>query len=258
MSFFPQVGAGAISQFPIHRTRRWRSILNEMESGERIQLADTAANEIQWKLSLKDLSDTESAAITNLFNSLQGQFGAFLFVDPLANLLGWSEDFSKPDWQLGLLTASAGASDPLEGTRASLLTNSSAGPQSAQQSLTIPGDYVACFSAWVYATAASQVTLTRDGNSQAITAGPMWKRGYLSRPGVSGSAQSTFSLSLSAGASVKVWGMQVEAQPFPSEYKQTQTAHGIYEETYFGNDQLTMTSTGVGLSSCDITLVSRG
>ena len=37
----------------------------------------------------------------------------------------------------------------------------------------------------------------------------------------------------------------------------TSTALGIYEETYFAGDELTMKSTSPTLSSCDVTLISR-
>ena len=72
-----------------------------------------------------------------------------------------------------------------------------------------------------------------------------------------GAAQSTFSIALPAGQTIDVWGLQVEAQPYPSAYKQTSAALGIYEETYFGDDELTITSTSLGLSSCEINLMSR-
>ena len=56
---------------------------------------------------------------------------------------------------------------------------------------------------------------------------------------------------------MQVFGLQVEAQPYPSLYKQTSSALGIYEETWFGNDELTITGTSPGLSSCNVVLVSR-
>jgi hypothetical protein len=197
------------------------------------------------------------ATLNAFFVASQGQFAPFLLIDPLANLLGWSEDLSRPDWQLGLMTQSAGAADPLGATRASTLTNATAGAQTLQQTLAVPGAYVACFSAWISSSSAGTVTLQRDGVSVSCAVGPAWQRFHVSGAGSSGVAQSTFSLGLSAGQSVRLWGLQVEAQPYPSGYKQTATAAGIYEESYFGGDELTITSTSVGLSSCDIALTSR-
>jgi hypothetical protein len=257
MSWFPQIGRGSITQFPVRRSRKWRSISNQMENSETIQLPDTTAGQIEWQLSLQELSDAEVATLNSFFVAAHGQFSPFLLIDPLANLLGWSEDSSRPDWQFGLMTQSAGVADPVGTTRASTLNNSSPGAQTLQQTLAEPGDYVACFSAWISSNVAGTVSLQRDGVSVTCQIGPTWRRFYVGGKGVGGASQSTFSLSLAAGQSVRIWGLQVEAQPSPSAYKQTKTAAGIHEETYFGGDELTITSTGVGLSSCDTVLTSR-
>jgi hypothetical protein len=255
--WFPQMGSGSIAQFPLRRTRRWRSIANEMESGELIQLPDGAAGEIDWQLSLQELTDAESAALSNLFTAAQGAFGSFLFVDPLANLVAWSEDLSRPDWQLGLLQVSTGAADPLGTQRASTIHNPAAGAQSLQQAIGMPGDYVGCFSVWIRSAGAGTVNLAHDARSIACAVGPVWKRFSMSGAGTGGAAQSTFSLALAAGQSIDVWGFQAEAQPHASQYKQSGSALGIYQETYFADDELTLVSTGVGLSSCEVSLTSR-
>jgi hypothetical protein len=257
MSWYPQIGSGAIAQFPLTRSRMWRAITNDLESGELITLPDAAAGQIEWKLSYQDLTDTETGTLSNLFTSSQGGFGAFTFIDPLANLLGWSEDLTQSNWQLGLLQQTAGQSDPLGTQRASTVSNASAGTQALQQTLGVSGGYVACFSAYLWSNAAGEVILQRDGTNVTVAVGPAWKRVFVSGPGVSGAAQSTFSIVMSAGQAINVWGMQAEAQPYPSAYKQTSAAIGIYEETYFENDELKITSTSLGLSSCEISLISR-
>jgi len=257
MSLFPQIGAGSIAQFPVSRSRRWRAIVNRMENGEVIMLPDATAGQIQWKLSYQDLVAAEVQNLSNLFTASQGEFAAFTFIDPLANLLGWSESLSQSAWQLGLLQTAAGVTDPLGTMRASSLTNPSAGTQSLQQSLGISGDYVACFSVYLRSSAAGTVILQRDATALAVNLGAAWQRVSVNGRGVSGAGQSTFSIALPAGRTIDVWGLQVEAQPHPSAYKQTTAALGIYEETYFGDDELTITSTNVGFSSCEITLMSR-
>ena len=257
MSYFPQVSSGSIAQFPLRRLRKWRSIENRLESNESIAMPDPSAGEIEWNFSMKDLSDPEAHSITDLFSLANGQFGAFLFVDPLANLLGWSENLSRPDWQAGLLNVITGAADPIGSQRASLLVNPSAGTQALQQTVALPGEYVACFSAWVSSDVSSWVTLARGTKEVTVPVGPVWKRVYITGKGERGATESAFSMLLDAGQSINVWGMQVEAQPYPSEYKQTRSAMGIYDQTYFANDELTMTITGVGLSSCEIALKSR-
>jgi hypothetical protein len=228
-----------------------------MEDGALIMLPDPAAGQIQWKLSYRDLVAAEVQSLRELFTASQGEFAAFTFIDPLANLLGWSENLSQSAWQLGLLQTAAGVTDPMGTVRASSVTNASGGTQSLQQSLGVSGDYVACFSVYLRCGVAGAVTLHRDGTALAVTLGPAWQRVFVNGTGVGGAGQSTFSVALPAGMTIDVWGLQVEAQPYPSAYKQTSAALGIYEETYFGEDDLTITSTNLGFSSCEITLISR-
>lgn len=257
MSFYPQIGQGTVSQFPLRRTRNWRAITNQLESGEQFIVPDSAGGQIEWYLRYADLSDAETASLNNLFAASFGSYGSFTFIDPLANLLGWSEDLSKPDWQLTLLSQSAGVNDPMGTERASSIANGSSGTLQLAQSLGISGDYVACFSAWVRSNATGTVTLQRDVSQTTAPVGPQWTRIYLSATGTAGALSSTFSIAIAAGQAVDVWGLQVEAQPFPSVYRQTTAALGIYGETYFGNDDMTVTSTAPGLSSCTIKLISR-
>jgi len=257
MSFYPQIGSGVVAQFPFARRRMWRAIINQLESGELITLADGAGGQVAWSLKYEDLTTTEAQAISGLFTASQGQFGSFTFIDPLANLLGWSEDLTKAGWQLGEMSSAADAADPLGTQRASAVTNSGAASQALTQTLGVSGDYVACFSAYVRASAATSVTMQRDGVQAVAAVGPRWTRVVVSGTGTAGAAQSTFSLVIPAGQTIEVWGMQAEAQPWPSVYKQTTAATGIYNETYFGDDELTVTSTGAGLSRASINLISR-
>ena len=101
MSFYPQIGSGVVTQFPFRRARQWRAITNQLESGELITLPDTSAGHVAWSLKYRDLTDAEAQAIGGLFASSQGQFGSFTFIDPLANLLGWSENLAGAGWQAG-------------------------------------------------------------------------------------------------------------------------------------------------------------
>jgi hypothetical protein len=257
MSWFPQIGAGSMAQLPLRRTRRWRSISNQLESYERILLPDPAAGQVAWNLALRELTNAETGRINDLFTASQGQFDPFSFIDPMANLLGWSEDVSRPDWQPGLLTLTSGITDPIGTTRAWSVANHSAGEQKLQQTRELPGDYVGCFSAWLRSDAAGKVTVERDGRETIALTGPVWKRFFATGTGSAGSTQSTFSIAVAAGQTIQIWGLQAEAQPYPSQYKQTTVASGIYEETYFGVDELRMTSTGPGLSACEIVLWSR-
>jgi hypothetical protein len=212
---------------------------------------------MMWRLRYEDLSDSEVSAISGLFTAAQGQFGSFTFIDPLANLLGWSETLGNGAWQSSELTITAGATDPLGTQRATTIANGSPGSLSISQTLGISGDYVACFSAYVKSSAAGAITLQRDSSNTSVTVGTQWTRVCLSGTGTAGAAQSSFSLLVAAGQTIQVFGLQVEAQPAPSVYKPTQAAAGIYEETYFADDELTVTSTAPGLSRAAVNLISR-
>ena len=54
----------------------------------------------------------------------------------------------------------------------------------------------------------------------------------------------TFGAQLAAGASVDLFGMQVEAQLAPSDYKMTGTYGGVYAKARFASDRITVTAQG--------------
>lgn len=257
MNWFPQIGAGAMAQFPLQRKRQWRAITNVMESGELISFPDTDGGQIQWSLSYQDLTDAEVTSLTSLFAASSGGAIAFGFVDPFANLLGWSENLSQPGWQTGLLTATGGSNDPVGTQRAWTVQNSNAAEQTLSQTLGIPGIYTACFSGYVFSDFTGTIGMLRDSNRVSYPVGPQWKRIQVSSTGVSDAAQSTFSMAIAAGSSVRVFGLQVEAQPWPSPYRPTDAAAGILQETYFSGGDLVVTNTAPGLSACQVRLVSR-
>jgi hypothetical protein len=257
MNWFPQLSSGAMAQYPLHRNRQWRAISNTLESGETITLADAPGGSIEWRLRYQELTDTEVSKLTGFFQTSRGEAGSFGFVDPFANLLGWSEDLSKPDWQRGLLAVSGGLSDPFGMQRAWNVQNGNGAEQSLSQSLAIPGEYTACFSAYVRSDSAGTVGIARDSKRVNVPAGPQWKRIQVSGLGVAGATESTFSIVLAAGGAVRVFGLQVEVQPWPSIYRSSGAAAGILEDTRFKGGELKVVHTAPGLSACQVSLISR-
>ena len=257
MNWFPQIGAGAVAQFPLQRKRQWRAITNVTENGELISLPDSNGGQIEWRLSYQELTDAEIVTLTGLFAASSGEARSFGFVDPFANLLGWSEDLSKPDWQLGQLSAAGGFSDPVGTQRAWTIQNPNGAEQMLSQTLGVPGSYTACFSVYVRSDSAGMIGIIRDTTRVNVPVGSQWKRVQISGAGVSGGIESTFSVAVAAGGSIRVFGLQVEAQPWPSPYRPTGTAAGILEETRFSGGDLAVTNTAPGLSACQVTLVSR-
>jgi len=257
MNWFPQIGSGAVAQYPLQRKRQWRAITNVLESGELISLPDTNGGQIEWRLSYQELTDAEVTNLTGLYAESGGEAGSFGFVDPFANLLGWSEDLSQPDWQAGELTVTGGFSDPVGTERAWTLQNASGAEQMLSQSQGVPGAYTACFSAYVRSDSAGSVGILRDATRVDVPVGAQWKRIQIGGQGVSGATASTFSLAVGAGSSIRVFGLQAEAQPWPSPYRPTGAAAGILEETRFSGGDLAMVNTAPGLSACQVSLVSR-
>lgn len=257
MNWFPQVGSGAMAQYPLQRSRQWRAIANTLESGELITLADAPGGWIEWRLRYEELTDAEATKLTGFFAASRGESGSFGFVDPFANLLGWSEDLSKPDWQKGLLAVSGGLSDPMGTQRAWSVQNANGAEQSLSQTLAIPGEYTACFSAYARSDSAGTVGIARDANRVNLPVGPQWKRIQVSGAGTTGAAQSTFSVIFAAGMTLRVFGLQVEVQPWPSIYRPTGAAAGILEETRFSGEELKVVHIAPGLSACQVNLISR-
>jgi hypothetical protein len=257
MNWFPQLGSGALAQYPLNRNRQWRAIMNTLESGETITLQDAPGGWIEWRLRYEELTDAEVANLTGFFETSRGEAGSFGFVDPFANLLGWSEDLAKPDWQKGLLAVSGPAGDPLGTQRGWTVQNGNGAEQALSQTLSIPGEYAACFSAYVRSDSAGTVGIARDSNRVNVPVGPQWKRIQVSGGAAAGATASTFSIVLSAGSTLLVFGLQVEVQPWPSIYRLTGAASGILEETRFEGGELKVIHTARGLSACQVNLVSR-
>ena len=65
-----------------------------------------------------------------------------------------------------------------------------------------------------------------------------------------------FGMQIAAGASVDVFGLQVEAQLAPTDYKMT-GAGGVYSRTRFATDQLLVTAQGTDVYDAIIQIVSR-
>jgi hypothetical protein len=216
MNWFPQLGSGAMAQYPLQRNRQWRAITNTLESGETIRLGDVPGGWIEWRLRYEELSDAE-----------------------------------------GLLSAGGGFGDPLGSQRGWNVQNGNGAEQALSQTLSIPGEYTACFSAYVRSDSAGAVGIARDSNRVSVPVGPQWKRIQISGSAAAGATASTFSVIFSAGSTVRVFGLQVEAQPWPSIYRPTGAAAGILEETRFDGGELKVVHTAPGLSACQVSLISR-
>src|ERR1051326_4423620 len=99
MGVYPQLGSGALTQFPIVKVRRARTIINTAADGSRIKLADCAGSSMEWRLRYRGLSDAELQALAEFFTQAEGDLNGFTFVDPSANLLAYTEELNDEHWQ---------------------------------------------------------------------------------------------------------------------------------------------------------------
>ncbi len=257
MSWYPQLRSGSSVQLPFTRRRKWRRIENALESGELVYLDDTHGGVVRWQMTYELLSDSEVSDLKSFFMAARGKYGTFGFADPLVNLAGGSEDLSRTEWSAGTMSRTGSNADPVGGTSAWLVSNSSAGMQELQQTIQVPGAVCCCFSFWVRSLASAAVVIRRDSVTTTVNANSNWRRVWLSGTGSLASAASTFAVQVPAGASIEVWGFQIETQPFPGKYMAATVPAGVYLNTSFDQDELEIVATAPGLSSCNVKLISR-
>jgi len=229
-------------------------VVNAAADGSSIKLADPAGATVEWQLQYSNLSDTESGALQQFFTAMEGSLNTFTFLDPTANLIGWSEDLTNTVWQAApFLTVSGGVTDPLGGSSAWQLANCGEGAQALTQTLNAPASYTYCFSVYAFSMQPLTIRLLLGSNSVQAALNSRWSRIQIAGTGDAAASAIEFGIELPAGTTVSVFGPQVEAQPAPSAYK-TGTAGGVYENARFRDDEFTFTSTDVNHHSATVTI----
>jgi hypothetical protein len=64
-------------------------------------------------------------------------------------------------------------------------------------------------------------------------------------------------VSLPAGATLDLFGLQVDAQPAAGTYVQNTGESGVYPNARFDTDQITLVATAFGQSSLQMSIVSN-
>jgi len=262
MLYYPQLASGAVSQFPVSRNARLRTVSNQLPGGFSIRMADGGAQKVQWQLRYAGLTDGERASIESLFGASEGQLNTFVFLDPTANLLQWSEDWTQAVWAADpLLQVSGGIAGPFGGTGAIQLTNIAQASQHIVQNTSGPSGFVYSYSVYVRSAVATTIQLVMTTTGQTIltpiTTSASWLR--VTASGNLSVQQSgiAFGIQLPAGAQVDVFGAQVEAQPAAGLYKKTIDLGGVYTQTRFSADLLTVSATAPNQHACQVDLISR-
>lgn len=253
MSVFPQLSSGAVAQFPIERGTGYRTIVNHSADGSAVVVQDADFEQRTWILHYDQLTDAEWQAIEDLFIEVEGRLGTFLFLEPGANLLSWSELLVSSLW-----LKDAGVSvledqpDPLGGTSAARVTNTGA-TGSLRQSLNIPASRRYAGSVWARsADTGVELRVDDDGLNAAravIDSSNAWKHYEARYDEASASAFTVLRIEIPAGAAVDVFGPQLEAQPGASAYKPTGQQAGVYPAARFDQDTLADRAEGVGRHS---------
>lgn len=257
MRTYPQLSSGAVVQFPFRVTSRRRTIVNELLDGRNVQFQDWSTAQTAWRIEYEDLSTAEWEAIRGLHEEMRGRLRTFVFFDPSSNLLAWSEEFERVVWVKDpFLEVTNGISDPLGGTNARLLTNSSVTNQRMMQRVAIPSSYVTAFSIWLRSDTPQIVTLFRATEHKEIRISADWRRVELSGPGGGAYGETELGVEIPAGAAVAAFGAQLDAQPVPSDYKRSEARSGIFPTTRFASDRLECWSEGPGRYRTVVTLES--
>ena len=257
MLYFPQLSSGATGQFPIQKKRTARALVNQSVQDYEIKLVDPGAATTEWQISFAELTDQELAALETLFAATEGRLTPFTFVDPTDNLLAWSQEQNQAVWQADpLLTLTANIADPLGGTGAFQVTNAGLATQILQQSIAAPASLGYCLSVYARSNQSTQVWLVRGSETNTSTISPQWTRLTSAGQQSSENDSISFGIALNPGSTVDVFGMQAEAQPAASLYKQTAETGGVYPNARFRDDVMTITTVGPNRHSCEMNIIN--
>src|SRR5579871_3724383 len=254
MLVFPQLSSGASAQYPILKQLSQRSVQSAMEDGSVITMADQAANNEAWRVAYRGITDQEAGALRSFYESTLGNLVGFLFFDPTANLIRWSEDFSQPSWQANGIAFDSGVTDPFGTTCASRARNAASIDQTIIQSTQMPGSVQACFSVYLRAAGPIEVPLARLAGNEAlrVTAAvtSAWQRFYLSGTLPSNDSNSAFAITAPAGCSLEIFGPQLDVQVSPSAYTKSYGQSGVFSNARFDMSKLDITATGHNRNDC--------
>lgn len=262
MKYFPQLESGATVQYPLRKIRRQRCVVNSHLDGRRRKLLDALETQVEWELALTGLTSLERGNLETLFQEMEGRLGSFTFLDPVDNLVLWSEDLSNAAWVKGpLIELTSPIADPAGTNRATRIANTGAAAQTVEQVVAGPGGHHYCFSLYARSAQEGSVTLFRAAgpasDSRSYRVGAGWTRLTHSGRFETSADGVRFGISLPAGTTVDVYGMQVESQPAPSPYRRTTSRCGVYPEARFADDILTVTAHGPESYGCLVRIVAR-
>jgi hypothetical protein len=229
-----------------------------MPDGSAIKLPDSGLNIVEWDLSFTALTDEEAEALRQFFLESEGDLLTFGFLDPVGNLLAWSEDPQEAPWQTdAMLSVSGSIADPFGGEGACLISNSTTLSRGLRQTVEAPANYQYSLSVWARSSVPTAVRLSIGSNGRECAAENRWRRlSTVASPGTEGSTVD-FGASIDPGRSVELFGFQAEAQAAPSGYKRTGPTGGIFSSARFRDSVLSITTNDFNSHSCRVRIVSN-
>lgn len=257
--YYPQLSSGALVQYPIKKTRLFRTVKNVLPDGSIFLISDPGYSHLLWTLSYSGLASSDIQALQAHFAACNGPFHEFTFIDPTDNMLLWSSDLSNSVWQSSsLIKIQANTADPFGGSAAFTITNNGQTNQTFSQTISVPAGYQYCFSVYLASVQQATGALLRSGSSttQGMNASvsQTWQRivstGQLSESG----EVFTVALSLLPGQQLLVYGPQLEAQVSPSTYRPTAQQSAVYPGSHWSIEQLSIVATAPDLFSTAFTI----
>lgn len=254
MLIYPQLTSGAMVQYPLTAERYARVIQSAMEDGSVVLSPEGKATCRRWLIRYLDLTDQEAGMLSRFFATAQAGLSNFLFLDPTANLLCRTEDFSQAVWTNTGLSCETAITDPMGTTRATRI-HAAAGPagQLLQQSM-IPGAVQVCFSVYLRADTPTTVTIARSADTESfnksITVTSRWQRYSVTGSIPDINDTSSFLITIAGGTTVDLFGPQVDAQPNASTYVPSLAQSGVYPKARFDVNRMTFSTTGPNRNHC--------
>ena len=240
MRAFPQLLTGAVAQFRIEKQIEGRAVLNRAADASTYVAADPEGRRVRWALGYAGLTGAEFSALDGLFRDCEGRLGTFMFLDPTANLLGWTEDLGAVVWHRDAsMSISGGIAGPA-GEGFGLVNGGSVWAE-LWQTMGAATNFVYAFSVWVRGSGV--IRLRRFGGAESaeldFTLTGDWKRIELNGALAGSGDEVAFAIGLPPGGQVDVAGPQVEAQLIAGAYKKSIGRGGVYPAARFGHDVLT-------------------
>jgi hypothetical protein len=249
---------------PLEREARFTSRVNRMPDFTEIRDQDQTSPLFRWNLQLGPLTDADATTLQSFYAACNGGYQTFAFLDPLDNLLQWSEDFTQAAWQKtapSFLGITSGGSDPLGGTGAQTLANTRASVNTVSQTLAAnPQGMTLTASVWLIGS--SPITLrVSDGGSQtfAVTVSPTgsWQRYTVTGTFAASGSQIVWSADLPANASAEFFGAQLVATPGPGAYTRTTTVSGFHPNCCFDSQSFTHRALAVNQNQVTVSIVEH-